>query len=170
MEKEKLVQNRGIYLIFFLFFGCLSSQQMDKTFYKTYLGLDIIPKKELYVYNENSAQNEGFNFSIIKYETVNNLTIKNGYPIKDRYREKWSVSEWKPISSNVIKDFDIIFKYRLEDLKTKQQIKDVKLLFESNSNYYSFYYKKSPKGDIYAIYLYILDVNNNSIYIFNVET
>lgn len=170
MEKEKLVQNKGIYFIIFIFFGCLSSQQMDRTFYKNYLGLNIIPKKELYVYNESSTQNEGFNLSIVKYDTVNSLIIKKGYPIKDKYRQKWLVSEWKPVSNDIIKDFDIIFKYRLEDLKIKQQIKNIKLLFKSSSNYYSCYYKESPKGDIYAIYLYILDVTNNNIYIFNVET
>jgi len=171
MEKLKLRKNRLFSLLasLVILMGC-SPQTMDAEFYKHYLGVDILPLKEVFSYKEESAPGEGFSYTIIQYKNEGKLDFKKGYPIKDEYKQNWKVSEWKetPAIDNE-KDFDIIFKYSINDKKIRTKIDEIKDIMKKKGNYYCYYYKKSSDY-VESINLYIIDVEAKTLHVFNIET
>lgn len=170
MEKLKLRKNRIFTLLISLLVlvGC-SPQNMDAKFYEEYLGINILPNKKTFSYQEESAQSEGFSFDIIEYKVDGKLDLKKGYPKKDKYKQNWQVSEWKetPILDN--KDFDIVLKYSIDNKNTKLKIDEIKSILEKRGNYYCYYYKKSSDY-IEAIDLYIINSEAKILYVLNIET
>ena len=173
MVMERLKRNNNIALFIasiLVLLGC-SSQSMDDKFYKNYLGINVLPEKQVFFYKEESAQNEEFSFEVIKYSTEGKLEIKKGYPIKDEYKQKWKIAEWQEtlINDNVEKDFDIVFKYSIENKDVKTKLDSLKEIIQKKGNYYCYYYKKSSDY-VEAISLYVIDTQENELYIFNIET
>lgn len=170
MEKLKLRKSKFLLLLgLCVLFGCSSPQSMSSKFYEEYLGVNILPDKKVFFYKEESAQDEGFSYEIVKYKIDGKLVLKKNYPIKDEYKQKWNVSEWKetPVINDT--DFDIIFRYSLENKEIKAKINNVKNILYNKGNYYCYYYKKSSDY-VEAISLYVIDDKTKTLHIFNIDT
>ncbi|MGJ1268058.1 hypothetical protein ACR78G_12740 [Sphingobacterium spiritivorum] len=96
MVMARLKQNSVCIVLFFLFIesGC-TSLRMEKDFYNYVLGVSAIPEKQLFLYDEESANNNGFSFEIIRLSLDDDPKFTKGYPVSDEFRKDMQISRWK---------------------------------------------------------------------------
>ncbi|WP_437922096.1 hypothetical protein [Sphingobacterium sp. LRF_L2] len=168
MEKLKPNSIYSVFIILLLFIenGC-TSRRMEKDFYQNVLGVNAIPEKQVFLYSEESANNDGFSFEIIRVNLDDDLKFSQNYPISDEFRKGMQISKWQKTPALTMKDFDIIFKYHLDKPKVSQKIKEAQKVLMSEGSFYCYFFRKESEY-VESIDLYILDVKNKLIYNFNV--
>ena len=154
-----------ILILLFIESGC-TSQRMEKNFYQDVLGVNAIPEKQVFVYDEESANNDGFSFEIIRVN-LDDPKFTKGYPVSDEFRKGMQISKWQKTPALTVKDFDIIFKYHIDNPNVGQKIKEAQKALMSEGSFYCYFFKKESEY-VESIDLYILDVKNKLLYNFNV--
>lgn len=174
MEKVRLKKQNINFLfciISFVLMGC-SSTANQEYFNKT-MGLNIEIKKKIFSSEDSiSPQGEGFSMEIITFDKKNTDSLfvnSDNYPKSYDLRENWKISKWQK-TPLVNKDVsELLFNYDISDTAIKKELANLKLLINSKNNYISYYFKES-NGNIYAIDICVLDIENKKIYLCEIIT
>ncbi|KKO89213.1 hypothetical protein AAW12_24130 [Sphingobacterium sp. Ag1] len=167
MGKLKRIKVDLILILLILASGC-TSRRMEDDFYKDVLGVNITPKEQIFLYNEESANNDGFSLEIVRFNLNGEIHFATGFSKIDKYRKNMQISKWQKTPKLLVEDFDLIFKYNIDRPDVRQKINDAYKVLKSNDNFYSYFYKKES-DHVYSVDLYILDVERKLLYNFDVE-
>ncbi|AYN04567.1 hypothetical protein [Flavobacterium sp. 140616W15] len=168
MEKEKLKKQKNnilFCLVCFVLVGCSNTTNQD--YFNKTMGLNVEIKKKIFNSEDSiNPQGEGFSMEVINYDKKDNDSLfinKDSYPISYDLRTDWKISKWQKtplVNKNVL---ELLFNYNINDKSIKEELIKLKNVLNSNSNYVSYYFKESD-GNVYAIDICVLDINNKKIY------
>ena len=153
----------SLFLMIIFMLGC-SHPNMSEDFYKNTLGVNIVPQKSIYFFDEESARSEGFTFETVKYDLKDSLKINTKYPILYEEVNNWSINKWtnRPIEN--IKLLDPIFMYNIKDKELLKKLNQIKALLVKGGYYYCFYYLNPDGGENIGIDFYLIDDKNKQVY------
>lgn len=174
MEKERLNRQKNnlliVTLISFILLGCSSA--FNQEYVSKTLGLNI--KIEKKIFNSEDAinpQGEGFSLEVFTYDkNIKDIFINmNVFPKTNELRKDWKIALWQKTPFQNKNVLNLLFNYKIDDLKLKEQLKTIDKLLKSDDNYISYFYKDN-NGEIYAADICILDIKSGKIYLCEIIT
>lgn len=171
MEKGKLKRHRikflfGMVAVCFLITNCASVS--DHNYFDKTLGLNIALGKKIFDSSDAiNPQGEGFSIESYHFKLKAGKYVfkdKFSYPKPHEWRVGWKISQWEnaPLKNEDIQA--LLFKYLIEDSAMKAQLGKIKNALNSTNNYLSYYYKDND-GEIYAVDICVVDIENKIVYL-----
>lgn len=175
MEKEKLNRYKtrfmGIIALGFLVANCASVS--DHKYFNNTLGLNITIGKKIFDSSDAiNPQGEGFSIESYNFKLAENRDLfkdKSSYPKTYDVRRNWKISPWQnaPLTNADVQG--LLFEYLIEDSDIKAEVEKIKHALNSTNTYLSYYFKES-NGEIYAIDICVVDMDNKIVYLCEVVT